>query len=209
MRRFERQRGGAIERARGSSRSGRRGSCGGGSSSTADRERLMVDGRARGGGRRSCSSSYAVVERGLLGDLAGTSSRSRRRPDFLGGGGGIANAIVGTIVIVACATVIALPIGILVAVYTSEFAPARVRRFVSFVLDVLNGHAVDRDRHLRLRPDRARAPAERARRRRRARDHHAAARRALDAGGARARARVAARGELRARRQPLAHGRRA
>src|SRR4029079_12064428 len=29
--------------------------------------------------------------------------------------------------------------GILVAIYTSEFAPREVRRFVSFVLDLLNG----------------------------------------------------------------------
>ena len=59
--------------------------------------------------------------------------------DFLGTTGGISNAIVGTIVIVAIATIISLPIGILVAVYTSEFAHGRVRRLLSFVLDVLNG----------------------------------------------------------------------
>jgi phosphate transport system permease protein len=54
-------------------------------------------------------------------------------------GGGIANSIVGTIVIVACAAVFSLPLGILIAIYTSEFAPRNVRRLVSFVLDVLNG----------------------------------------------------------------------
>jgi len=54
-------------------------------------------------------------------------------------GGGIANSIVGTIVIVASATAFALPLGILIAIYTSEFAPREVRRFVGFVLDVLNG----------------------------------------------------------------------
>ncbi len=59
--------------------------------------------------------------------------------NFLGTTGGIANAIVGTIVIVAVATVIALPIGILVAVYTSEFARGVVRRVLAFTLDVLNG----------------------------------------------------------------------
>ena len=58
---------------------------------------------------------------------------------FLDSGGGISNAIVGTIFIVACATVFALPLGILIAIYTHEFAPARVRRFVSFALDLLNG----------------------------------------------------------------------
>lgn len=54
-------------------------------------------------------------------------------------GGGIANSIAGTIVIVACATVLALPIGVLIAIYTSELAPPEVRRFVGLVLDVLNG----------------------------------------------------------------------
>jgi phosphate transport system permease protein len=54
-------------------------------------------------------------------------------------GGGIANSLAGTIVIVACATVLALPIGILIAVYTSELAPPELRRFIGLVLDVLNG----------------------------------------------------------------------
>jgi phosphate transport system permease protein len=58
---------------------------------------------------------------------------------FLETGGGIANSIVGTIVIVGCATVFSVPLGILIAIYTSEFAPREVRRFVGFVLDVLNG----------------------------------------------------------------------
>jgi phosphate transport system permease protein len=81
---------------------------------------------------------YAVVERG---HSAISKDFFTKGPttDFLGSTGGIANAIVGTIVIVACATIISLPIGILVAVYTSEFAQGRVRRLLSFVLDVLNG----------------------------------------------------------------------
>ena len=58
---------------------------------------------------------------------------------FFTSGGGIANAIVGSLVIVGCATAFALPLGILVAIYTNEFAPREVRRFLGFVLDVLNG----------------------------------------------------------------------
>jgi phosphate transport system permease protein len=58
---------------------------------------------------------------------------------FLETGGGIANSIVGTIVIVTCATVFSLPLGIMIAIYSSEFAPREVRRLVGFVLDVLNG----------------------------------------------------------------------
>ena len=42
-------------------------------------------------------------------------------------GGGIAPAIVGTVMLVAIATAIALPIGTLVAIYVSEFAQAGVR----------------------------------------------------------------------------------
>ncbi len=52
---------------------------------------------------------------------------------------GLANAFAGTLVIVALATVIALPIGILVAVYLNEFALPSVRNAVSLALDVLNG----------------------------------------------------------------------
>lgn len=54
-------------------------------------------------------------------------------------GGGIANAIVGSAIMVAIAAVIAIPVGILVAIYTSEFAPSRIAHPVRFVLDILNG----------------------------------------------------------------------
>jgi len=52
---------------------------------------------------------------------------------------GLANAFAGTLVIVAVATLMALPTGILIAVYLGEFARPAVRNFVSLVLDVLNG----------------------------------------------------------------------
>jgi phosphate transport system permease protein len=52
---------------------------------------------------------------------------------------GIANAIVGTILLVLVATAMALPVGVLTAIYVNEFAPRRVGRAVSLVLDVLNG----------------------------------------------------------------------
>lgn len=54
-------------------------------------------------------------------------------------GGGISNAIVGSAIIVGIAAVIAIPIGILVAIYTTEFAPPGIAHPVRFVLDVLNG----------------------------------------------------------------------
>jgi phosphate transport system permease protein len=52
---------------------------------------------------------------------------------------GLANAFAGTIVIVAVATAMALPFGILVAIYVNEFAPRVIRDGVGLGLDVLNG----------------------------------------------------------------------
>jgi phosphate transport system permease protein len=56
-----------------------------------------------------------------------------------GAGGGISNAIIGTGILVAVATAIAVPLGILIAIYTSELAGPRLGFAVRYVLDVLNG----------------------------------------------------------------------
>jgi phosphate transport system permease protein len=52
---------------------------------------------------------------------------------------GLANAFVGTAVIVGVATLMALPIGVLTAIYLNEFAPRRVAFLIALALDVLNG----------------------------------------------------------------------
>jgi phosphate transport system permease protein len=52
---------------------------------------------------------------------------------------GLSNAFAGTLVIVALATLMALPVGILVAVYLNEFAPPSIRAGVGLVIDVLAG----------------------------------------------------------------------
>jgi phosphate transport system permease protein len=54
-------------------------------------------------------------------------------------GSGIANSIVGTLLLIAMAALIAVPIGLLIAIYTSEFAGPRVSNVVRFALDILNG----------------------------------------------------------------------
>jgi phosphate transport system permease protein len=54
-------------------------------------------------------------------------------------GGGIAPALVGTLLLVLVATAMALPIGVLIALYVSEFAPRRVADQIKLWLDVLNG----------------------------------------------------------------------
>jgi phosphate transport system permease protein len=52
---------------------------------------------------------------------------------------GIANALVGTMIIVGLSVLMALPIGILAAIYLNEFAPRRVANVLTMALDVLNG----------------------------------------------------------------------
>ena len=54
-------------------------------------------------------------------------------------GGGIGNAIVGTAILIGLATLMAVPVGILVAIYTSEFAGPRTGTAIRYVLDILNG----------------------------------------------------------------------
>jgi len=62
------------------------------------------------------------------------------KPNLFGGpGGGISNAIVGTAIIVGAATAIALPVGVLIAIYLTEFAPRRLAVGIQMVIDVLAG----------------------------------------------------------------------
>src|SRR5262245_9629639 len=54
-------------------------------------------------------------------------------------GGGMANSIVGTLILIAIAGVIAIPVGIIAGVYVSEYSKARLASAVRFTADVLNG----------------------------------------------------------------------
>jgi phosphate transport system permease protein len=54
-------------------------------------------------------------------------------------GGGIAHAFVGSLVLVGLAVAMALPVGVLSAIYVSEFADHRAARGIKLCLDVLNG----------------------------------------------------------------------
>jgi phosphate transport system permease protein len=54
-------------------------------------------------------------------------------------GGGIAPLIVGTAVIVGIAALIAVPVGVLIAIFTDEFAPPRLGRAIQLVIDLMNG----------------------------------------------------------------------
>jgi phosphate transport system permease protein len=58
---------------------------------------------------------------------------------FGASGGGIENAIVGTLIITGIATAIALPAGVLLAIFNTEFAPRRVAEAIGLTLNVLSG----------------------------------------------------------------------
>jgi phosphate transport system permease protein len=61
-------------------------------------------------------------------------------PNLFGGpGGGISSAIIGTGIIVGLATLIALPLGVLIAIYLTEFAPKHLATPIQVVVDVLAG----------------------------------------------------------------------
>jgi phosphate transport system permease protein len=77
----------------------------------------------------------------LVKALPGLSWDIFTKPTALFGGPhtGLANAFIGSLVIVALAAAMALPVGVLVAIYVSEFARSRVSIVVRGALDVLNG----------------------------------------------------------------------
>ena len=57
----------------------------------------------------------------------------------IGAGGGAQHAIIGTLVITGVATVISVPIGIMAAVYLNEYGTGRLRRVLTFFVDVMTG----------------------------------------------------------------------
>jgi phosphate transport system permease protein len=64
---------------------------------------------------------------------------TKNPPPFGGPGGGIAPAIVGTALLVFGATLMAMPLGILIALYMTEFAGKRSANAIRLFLDLVNG----------------------------------------------------------------------
>lgn len=60
-------------------------------------------------------------------------------PAFGQSGGGIAPLIVGSAILVGIAGLIALPFGVAIAIFTSEFASPRLRAGIQLVIDLMNG----------------------------------------------------------------------
>ncbi len=54
-------------------------------------------------------------------------------------GGGMANGIVGTLVLMGLASVVGVPVGVLGGVYLAEYGTEKVNRWIRFGADILNG----------------------------------------------------------------------
>ena len=79
---------------------------------------------------------YEVAKRGLPGiSLEFFTSDARGVID----GGGAAHAIVGTLVITGVAALISVPIGIMAAIYLTEYGDGKLRRALTFFVDVMTG----------------------------------------------------------------------
>jgi phosphate transport system permease protein len=77
---------------------------------------------------------FTVVKRG-----AGAISLDFLTKDPTVAGGGIAPMIIGTATLIAVATAMAAPVGILIAIYLTEFAGRRAADLIRLALDLLNG----------------------------------------------------------------------
>jgi len=81
---------------------------------------------------------YQVVSRGLP-DFNTAFFTETARGVIGADGGGAAHAVVGTLIIAGLATVIAVPIGIMAAVYLTEYGTGRLKRYLTFFVDVMTG----------------------------------------------------------------------
>jgi phosphate transport system permease protein len=80
---------------------------------------------------------YEVTKRGIPGlSLAFFTEDAR---GVVGEGGGASHAIVGTLVITGVAALISVPIGIMGAIYLNEYGEGRLRRALTFFVDVMTG----------------------------------------------------------------------
>ena len=81
---------------------------------------------------------FTVVSKGLNRfDVAFFTESAR---GVIGEGGGASHAIVGTLVITGVATLIAVPIGLMAAIYLSEYGgESRLRKALTFFVDVMTG----------------------------------------------------------------------
>jgi len=80
---------------------------------------------------------YEVTKRGIPGLSLEFFTEDARGQ--IGEGGGASHAIVGTLVITGVASLISIPIGIMGAIYLNEYGEGRLRRALTFFVDVMTG----------------------------------------------------------------------
>jgi phosphate transport system permease protein len=81
---------------------------------------------------------YQVISKGVGALSAEFFTASMR--GVLGEGGGIYHAIMGTLIITLCATIISVPIGVMAAIYLVEYGKgSRMARVITFLVDVMTG----------------------------------------------------------------------
>ena len=80
---------------------------------------------------------YTVLDNGLPRFDGAFFSNSMYR--VVGEGGGAYHAIAGTVIITALATIISVPIGLLAAIYLVEYGTGRLKKAITFFVDVMTG----------------------------------------------------------------------
>jgi phosphate ABC transporter permease subunit PstA len=80
---------------------------------------------------------YTVLDKGLARFDGDFFSNSMFR--VVGEGGGAYHAVLGTLIITAVATVISVPIGLMTAIYLVEYGTGRLKRAITFFVDVMTG----------------------------------------------------------------------
>jgi len=80
---------------------------------------------------------YTVIDRGYHRFDSTFFTWSMR--GVIGDGGGAIHAIYGTLIITGCATLISVPIGILAAIYLQEYGTGKLKRALTFFVDVMTG----------------------------------------------------------------------
>ncbi|TMF33115.1 MAG: phosphate ABC transporter permease PstA [Chloroflexi bacterium] len=112
--------------------------------SPADRRRATVDRSMRG--LALAAAIACVIPLGavvLFVTLKGAAGLNldllTKAPRALGTGGGAASAILGSLQMIPLATVVAVPVGVLAAVYVNEFSGRRSATAIRFAADVLVG----------------------------------------------------------------------
>ena len=79
---------------------------------------------------------FEVAKRGIPGLSAEVFTADARG---VVGGGGAAHAIMGTLIITGVASLISVPVGIMAAIYLNEYGTGRLRRALTFFVDVMTG----------------------------------------------------------------------